>query len=50
MKKILTLFAFVGLVVLQGCTTADDVEYVDNDTISEVFEITNNPLILLLIR
>jgi hypothetical protein len=41
MKKILTLFAFVGLVVLQGCTTTDDVEYVDNDTISEVFELKN---------
>ena len=40
MKKIITLFAFVGLVVLQGCTTNDDTDFIDHDTISEVFEVT----------
>lgn len=42
MKKILTLFAFVSLVVLQGCTTSDDTDFVDHDTISEVFEVTTS--------
>ena len=43
MKKILTLFAVVGMLVVQGCTTNDDSNYVDTDTdtISEVFEVKN---------
>ncbi|MEN2403127.1 hypothetical protein GKZ90_0025290 [Flavobacterium sp. MC2016-06] len=37
MKKILTLFAVVGLAVFSSCSNDD----VDNDTISEVFELQN---------
>lgn len=37
MKKIITLLAVVGMFSLQGCTTTDT-NYVDNDTISDVFE------------
>lgn len=37
MKKIITLLAVVGMFSLQGCTTTDT-NYVDNDTISTVFE------------
>ena len=37
MKKIITLLAVVGMFSLQGCTTTDS-NYVDNDTISTVFE------------
>jgi hypothetical protein len=39
MKKIFTLLAIVGMLSLQSCTTTD---YVDNDTISEVFEVTTS--------
>lgn len=41
MKKIITLFAIVGLLSLQSCTVNDtnDTNYVDSDTISEVFEV-----------
>lgn len=43
MKKIITLFAIVGLLSLQSCTVADsNANYVDNDTISEVFEVTTS--------
>jgi hypothetical protein len=38
MKKILTLFAVVGLMVFSSCSNDDNV---DQDTISEVFEIRN---------
>lgn len=41
MKKIITLFAIVGLLSLLSCTVNDtnDNNYVDSDTISEVFEV-----------
>ncbi len=39
MKKIITLLAVVGIFSFQSCTTSDP--YVDNDTISEVFELKN---------
>lgn len=38
MKKIITLLAVVGIFSLQSCTTTTDSNYVDNDTISTVFE------------
>lgn len=37
MKKIITLFAVIGMLSLQGCTPTDN--SVDNDTIAEAFEI-----------
>lgn len=40
MKKIFTLLAVVGMLSFQSCTTEDNT-YVDNDTISEVFELKN---------
>ena len=40
MKKIITLLAIVGMFSLQSCTTTDP-NPVDNDTISEVFELKN---------
>lgn len=42
MKKIITLLAVVGMFSLQSCTTTTDTNYVDNDTISEVFEVTTS--------
>src|SRR3970282_2430884 len=42
MKKIITLLAVVGMLSLQSCTTTTDSNYVDNDTISEVFEVTTS--------
>ncbi|MDQ1164914.1 hypothetical protein [Flavobacterium sp. SORGH_AS_0622] len=39
MKKILTLFAVVGLMAFSSCSNNDD--DVDNDTISEVYEVSN---------
>ncbi|UQD56371.1 hypothetical protein [Flavobacterium sp. K5-23] len=39
MKKIFTLLAIAGLFSLQSCTVVDDTVYVDNNTISEVFEV-----------
>lgn len=42
MKKIITLLAVVGMFSLQSCTTTTDSNYVDNDTISEVFEVTTS--------
>ncbi len=44
MKKIITLFAIVGLLSLQSCTVNDNTapDYVDQDTISEVFEVTTS--------
>lgn len=41
MKKIITILAVVGVFSLQGCTTTTDSNYVDNDTIAEVFELKN---------
>jgi hypothetical protein len=40
MKKILTLFAVVGLFAFSGCSNDND-NYVDTDTISYVFEVNN---------
>ena len=42
MKKIIALLAVVGMFSLQSCTTTNDANYVDNDTISEVFEVTTS--------
>lgn len=42
MKKIITLLAVVGMFSLQGCTTTTDPNFVDKDTISEVFEVTTS--------
>jgi hypothetical protein len=39
MKKILSLFAIVGLMAFSSCS--DDDNDVDTDTISEVFQLTN---------
>lgn len=41
MKKIITLFAFVSFLAVSSCTTSDDNFQPDNDTISEVFQLTN---------
>lgn len=41
MKKIITLLAVVGMFSMQSCTTTTDTNYVDNDTIAEVFELKN---------
>lgn len=38
MKKILTLFAVAGLMAFSSCSNDDDI---DNDTISEVYEVSN---------
>lgn len=42
MKKIITLLAVVGMFSLQSCTTTTDVNPIDNDTISTVFEVTTS--------
>jgi hypothetical protein len=42
MKKIIALLAIAGLFSLQSCTVNDDGPFVDNDTISEVFEVTTS--------
>jgi len=42
MKKIITILAVIGMFSLQSCTVNDNVPIVDNDTISEVFEITTS--------
>ena len=39
MKKILSLFAIVGLMAFSSCS--DDGDDIDNDTISEVIEVNN---------
>ncbi|OYQ32242.1 hypothetical protein CHU92_14230 [Flavobacterium cyanobacteriorum] len=41
MKKIFLFFAFAGMAVFTGCDNDDDVVYTDNDTISQVIELTN---------
>ncbi|MDP5000828.1 MAG: hypothetical protein NWQ14_04600 [Flavobacterium sp.] len=40
MKKITLLIAFIGMITLQSCTVNEVQDNVDNDTISEVFEVT----------
>ncbi len=42
MKKIISLLALVGMFSIQSCTVTDNVPVVDNDTISEVFEVTTS--------
>jgi hypothetical protein len=43
MKKITLLLAFIGMIGLQSCTINDDDDVVvDNDTISEVLEVTTS--------
>ncbi len=43
MKKITYLFAFIGMIILQSCTVNEvNEDTVDNDTISEVFEVTTS--------
>ncbi len=39
MRKIVTLFAVIGLMAFSSCSNNDD--DVDNDTISEVYEVSN---------
>lgn len=41
MKKIITLFAVTGMFILQGCTIENDPDFVDNDTIAEVYQLDN---------
>ena len=41
MKKILLLFAALGSLTLSSCNNDDDFVAVDNDTIAEVFELSN---------
>lgn len=38
MKKIITLLAVIGMFSFQSCTTTNDANFDDNDTISTVFE------------
>ena len=40
MKKFTLVLAFIGMITLQSCSTSND-NNVDNDTISEVFELRN---------
>lgn len=40
MKKSILILAFIGMITLQSCSTSND-NNVDNDTISEVFELRN---------
>jgi hypothetical protein len=43
MKKITIVLAFIGMIMLQGCTVNEDnTNNIDNDTISEVWEYSNN--------
>ena len=42
MKKITLILVFIGMIALQGCTIEENPDYVDNDTISEVFEVTRS--------
>lgn len=41
MKKIITLLSVIGILSFQSCTVTDVEPVVDNDTISEAFEIKN---------
>lgn len=40
-KKITVMLAFISMIGLQSCTVNDNQNTVDNDTISEVFELRN---------
>lgn len=42
MKKIITLLAVFGILTFQSCTVTDNAPIEDNDTISEVFEVTTS--------
>lgn len=42
MKKITLLIAFIGMITLQSCTVNEVRDDIDNDTISEVFEVTRS--------
>ncbi|MFL9832373.1 hypothetical protein ABS764_16085 [Flavobacterium sp. ST-87] len=44
MKKIITLFAFVGLLAFSACSSSDDFDE-DNDTIPLVFEIESEDFV-----
>jgi hypothetical protein len=41
MKKITLVLAFIGMITLNSCTVNDNTNNVDQDTISEVFELRN---------
>ncbi len=41
MKKITLVLAFIGMITLGGCSTDNTTDNIDNDTISEVFELRN---------
>lgn len=41
MKKISLFLAVIGMITLGSCTVNEDNDSVDNDTISEVFELRN---------
>jgi hypothetical protein len=41
MKKITFILAVIGMITLGSCTVNEDNDTVDNDTISEVFELRN---------
>jgi hypothetical protein len=40
-KKITLVLAFIGMIMLQGCTVNENTDTIDNDTISQVFEYSN---------
>jgi hypothetical protein len=42
MKKITLVLAFIGMIMLQGCTVNENTDTIDNDTISEVWEYNVN--------
>lgn len=42
MKTTYTFLIAVSLILFQSCTIEDNTEYIDNDTIGEVFEITTS--------
>jgi hypothetical protein len=42
MKKITFILAFIGMIGLQSCTVNEVNDQVDNDTISEVIEVTTS--------
>jgi hypothetical protein len=42
MKKITFILAFIGMIGLQSCTVNETTDTVDNDTISEVLEVTTS--------
>ncbi|MES2578624.1 MAG: hypothetical protein V4589_13500 [Bacteroidota bacterium] len=42
MKKITLFLVFIGMMTLQSCEVTEITDTVDNDTISEVFEVTTS--------